>query len=174
MKTIVSLRSAGMALLLLGAAGAACSAVTPGAPVSTDKVEVSYRNPDALTEVSRSNTRTDWLNDLSRYIARRAAGSVPEGERLLVTITDVQRAGQVEPWRRGGSDLRVVRDTTPPRIDLSFQLVAANGAVMTEGTPRLRDMAFMSRSLRHGSDPLAYEKKLIDDWMRKDIDPARR
>ncbi len=26
---------------------------------------------------------------------------VPKGRRLLVTITDVQRAGMVEPWRPG-------------------------------------------------------------------------
>ena len=64
--------------------------------------------------------------------------------------------------------------TTPPRIDLSFQLVAANGAVLKEGSRQLRDFAFMTRSSRSGGDLLSYEKNLIDDWMRKEFAPTPR
>lgn len=166
------LRSACCVLVLAAAAAAAAAA---GSPVSTGKVEVSYRNPAGFTEMGRSfGARSDWLDELSSYVAQRAARSVPEGERLIVTITDVQRAGMIEPWRHAATDLRVVRETTPPRIDLSFQLVAANGAVLTEGSRQLRDFAFMMRGSRHRGDSLEYEKNLIDDWMRQDIDPARR
>ena len=166
------LRHALMALAL-GATGAASAA--PGAPVSTDKAEVSYRNPAGFTEMDRSfGARTDWLDDLSRYVAKRAARSVPDGARLVVTITDVQRAGMIEPWRRAGTDLRVVRETTPPRIDLDFQLVAANGAVLKEGSRQLRDAAFLTRSSRHSGQQLSYEKNLIDAWLRKDFEPPRR
>ena len=173
MKSITTpLRSACCALML--AAGSAAFAA-PGAPVSTDKAEVSFRNPAGFTEMGRSfGARTDWLDELSSYVAKRAARTVPDGERLLVTITDVQRAGMIEPWRHSATDLRVVRETTPPRIDLSFQLVAANGAVLKEGTRQLRDIAFMTRSSRHSGEPLSYEKNLIDDWMRKDVEAARR
>ena len=100
---------------------------------------------------------------------------MPEGARLLVTITDVQRAGQIEPWHGpASSDLRIVRDSTPPRIDLNFRLVAANGAVLEEGTRQLRDIDFLRRAGFHRDEPLAHEKNLIDDWLRKDFGPARR
>ncbi len=166
-------RGAFCALLFLSTAGMAATA--PGAPVSNDRVEVSYRNPAGFTEMSRDfGARRDWLDDLSAYVAKRAAGAVPSGQRLLVTITDVQRAGMIEPWRRAGTDLRVVRDTTPPRIDLSFQLVTADGAVVKEGVRQLRDFAFLMRSTRHRGDMLSYEKNLIDDWVREDFGASRR
>jgi hypothetical protein len=166
-------RSACGALLL--ACAVAGAATAPGAPIRNDRVEVSYRNPAGFTEMDRDfGARRDWLDELSSYVAKRAAGMVPAGQRLSVTITDVQRAGMIEPWHRAGTDLRVVRNTTPPRIDLSFQLVAANGAVIKEGTRVLRDMAFLTRTLRHSGEPLSYEKTLIDDWLRQDIGPSRR
>ena len=175
--TTLGLRLA-LAALALGSAGAAGAASTaPGATVSTDKAEVSFRNPAGFSEMNRSfaGARTDWLDDLSAYVAKRAARTLPAGERLLVTITDVQRAGMVEPWHNAGAtDLRIVRDTTPPRIDLSFQLVAANGAVLKEGARQLRDLAFLSRAGLRRSEALAYEKNLIDDWMSKDFGSPTR
>ncbi|MBC8056613.1 MAG: DUF3016 domain-containing protein [Rhizobiales bacterium] len=148
----------------------------PGAPVETEKAEVSYRNPAGFTEMSHSfGQRTAWLDDLSGYVAKRAARTIPDGERLLVTITDVQRAGMVEPWRGiGWSELRVVRDTTPPRIELTFQLVAANGAVLKEGMRTLRDIDFLGRNGLRRDEPLSYEKNLIDDWMRNDFGSPQR
>ena len=162
------------ALLLVGTAATALA--IPGAPVSTDKAEVSYRNPAAFAELDRSfGERTDWLDELSRYVAKRASRTLPDGQRLLVTITDVQRAGRLEPWRIGAmSDVRIVRDTTPPRIDLNYQLVSQNGAVLKEGSRRLTDLDFMHRVGFHRGDLLAHEKNLIDDWMRRDFGTPRR
>lgn len=168
------LQHAVVALALLVAAASA-AATEPGATVSTAKAEVSYRNPAGFTEMGRDfGARRNWLDDLSAYVAQRVARTVPDGERLLVTITDVQRAGQIEPWHRAATDLRVVRDTTPPRIDLGFRLVDANGAVLKEGSRQLRDINFLDHSGLRSSEPLAYEKNLIDDWLRKDFAPPGR
>lgn len=169
------LRPALGAALLVVAAAASAFAI-PGATLSTDKAEVSYRNPAAFTEMDRSfGERTDWLDELSRYVAKRAARALPDGQRLLVTITDVQRAGRLEPWRRPPmSDVRIVRDSTPPRIDLTFQLVSTQGAVLKEGSRQLRDLGFLHRTGFHSGELLSYEKNLIDDWMRRDFEPPRR
>ena len=174
MKTISTpLRRACCALML---AATSTAFAAPGAPLGTDKAEVSYRNSAGFTEMDRSpGARTDWLDELSRYVAKRAARTLPDGERLLVTITDVQRAGMIEPWHGpASSDLRIVRDTSPPRIDLNFQLVAANGAVLKEGARKLRDLAFLSRTGFYRVEALSYEKNLIDDWMRADFGPTQR
>ena len=169
------LRRGACCALLLFTCAAGMAATAPGAPVRHDKVEVSYRNPAGFTEMERDfGARRDWLDELSRYVARRAAGAVPTGQHLAVTITDVQRAGMIEPWHRAGTDLRVVRDTTPPRIDLSFQLVGPNGAVLKEGSRQLRDIAFLTRHTRYSGEPLSYEKNLIDDWVRREFGPSRR
>ncbi|MGK2899896.1 MAG: DUF3016 domain-containing protein [Burkholderiaceae bacterium] len=160
--------------LLIGAVAAVSAA--PGETVSTERAEVSRRIPGGFTEMQRSpHERREWLDELGRHVAKRAAHIVPKGQRLLVTITDVQRAGMVEPWRPGRlADVRIVRDPTPPRIDLSFQLVSAQGAVLKEGSRRLRDLAFLNRGGLPSSDPLRYEKSLIDTWLRDDFGPVRR
>ena len=95
---------------------------------------------------------------------------MPAGERLLVTITDLDRAGMVEPWHGTGfEDLRIVRDTTPPRIDLDFQLVSAQGAILKEGARRLRDPNFLRRPAFSNNEPLTFEKNLVDDWLRREF-----
>ncbi len=163
-----------LGVALLGAASAVSAA--PGAVASAERAEVSFRNPAGFTEMDRSpNERREWLDELGRYVAQHASRVVPDGQRLLVTITDVQRAGVLEPWRPGRwSDVRFVRSTTPPRIDLVFQLVSAQGAVLKEGSRRLRDIDFLGHGIYHRGEPLAYEKNLIDAWLREDFGPLRR
>lgn len=174
--TPLSVRVLGRGIGVLLMVGAAAASAAPGATPSTERAEVSYRDPAAFAEMTRDPTRRPgWLDDLSRYVARRAARLLPDNERLLVTITDVQRAGSREPGHFGASaDLLVVRDTTPPRIDLTFQLVSAQGAVLKEGSRRLRDVGFLNRSGFRPGDALAYEEKLIDTWLRDDFGPMQR
>jgi hypothetical protein len=164
--------------LLIGAISVSALAETAGAPVVAGNVEVSYRDPAGLVELNSGKAeRGDWwLDELSRYVAKSASRVLPADQRLLVTITDVQRAGMFEPWRRGPtSDVRIVRDSTPPRIDLSFQLVSAQGAVLKEGARKLRDINFLGRSgWDHQTEAMPYEKNLIDDWLREDFAPAKR
>ena len=161
------------ALLLAGAA--ANAAMIVGAPVSTERAEVRYSDPAAIARLDFDPTgRRDWLDDLSGYLARRAERTLPDGRRLLVTITSVRRAGMVEPWRHGAlADVRIVRSSRPPQIDLIFQLVDTRGGVLKEGTRHLTDIAFLSRSLAHRDDALGYEKDLIDGWMRQEFGPPR-
>jgi hypothetical protein len=158
-----------------GSVMAIAASGTPGAPVTVGNVEVSYSNPDKFTEMDRNpNERMDWLDQLSAYVAKRASRSLPAGQKLAVTITDVQLAGIYEPWRRGSlAQTRIVRDTTPPRVDLSFKLESATGGVIKEGDRNLRDIDFLSRTTYHRGEPLAHEKNLIDAWLTKELGPSR-
>jgi len=173
------MRQAGVLAALAGAAVgpvlAADAAAAAGAPVRSDRVEVSYRDAAKLTEGDRSlSSSVDWIDALSKYMLTQAERALPAGQRLSVTITDVQRAGGFEPGRTAGlSDIRIVRDSTPPRIDLTFQLESAQGAVLNEGERKLRDRNFLNRP-RHRGEALGYEKNLIDAWLRKEFGPAQR
>lgn len=160
----------------LGSVAAYAASAAPGAPVNLGNVEVSYSNPGKFTEMDRNpNERMDWLDQLSAYVAKRASSSLPAGQKLSVTITDVQLAGIYEPWRRGSlAQTRIVRDTTPPRVDLSFKLESATGAVIKEGERNLRDIAFLSRTTYHRGEPLAHEKNLIDAWVTKELGPSNQ
>src|SRR5258707_10542858 len=82
----------------------------------------------------------------AQFLAERAAPRLPQGQRLEVHLTDVQRAGGFEPWRGPqAADVRIVRDIYPPRIDLRFKLLGADGKLLREGSRQLRDASFMMR-----------------------------
>lgn len=160
----------GVAAAAAAAPVRAADAPAVGATLKSDHVEVGFRDVAKLTEFDRSpGARDDWVNALSKYTLTQAGRVLPAGQKLSVTFTDVQRAGGYEPGRTPATaDIRIVRESTPPRIDLSFRIESAQGAVLKEGERQLRDRNFMNRA-RHRGEALGYEKNLIDDWLRKDV-----
>ena len=98
------------------------------------------------------------------------------GERLELTIVDVDRAGEYEPWRGGTlQDTRIVREIYPPRMTLKFRHFDASGALVSEGERKLSDPAFLLGTTPiNNSDPLRYEKRMIDSWLRRELDTAAR
>src|SRR5690606_34014961 len=69
---------------------------------------------------------------------------LPEGARMEVTITDIQRAGRYEPWRGPDRDhIRILRDPYPPRMQLEFRITGADGQVLAEGQRKLQDLSYL-------------------------------
>ena len=46
-----------------------------------------------------------------------------DGDTLAITITNVQLEGDYEARRPASTNVRIVRDVNPARIELSFRLV---------------------------------------------------
>jgi hypothetical protein len=137
------------------------------------RVDVKYLEPTKFTDVRDSypegtdKGRDATLAELKSYLTRRAQMYVPEGCKLGITITDVDLAGDFEPWRGPQWDsVRVVKDLYPPAIKLTFQLVDADGKVVNSGQRDLRDLGFMMKiTSGFRDDPLRHEKTLVDDWL---------
>lgn len=173
------------ALLLLalsattGAVARTADVTDPKAPRSVPAqgaVEVSWTDPAQFSDLRHSGNRWEakrgnWVQELAQYLQKRANQRLPSGEKLDVTITDIRRAGQYEPWRGANfASTRIVREIYPPRIELNFTLSAANGEVVAQGARKLTDLDFMRNASAVGaSDPLRYEKRLIDDWLNKEF-----
>lgn len=139
-------------------------------------VSVSWTDPAQFTEIRNSRNRWesrrgDWVRKLAEHLRDTAAERLPAGERLDVVITDIRRAGDYEPWRGvSAQDIRIMRDLYPPRITLSFKRYAADGRVIDQGERKLVDAMYLSSSGSFGdSDPLRYEKRLLDSWLRRDL-----
>lgn len=175
-------RAAALFLGLLAAASAVAKTADvtdPKAPRSLPAegaVAVNWTDPAQFSDLRQSGNRWeakrgDWVAQLAQYLRKRASQRLPSGETLDVTITDIRRAGQYEPWRGANfGSTRIVREIYPPRIELNFKLSAANGAVVAEGARKLTDLDFMrNASPVSSSDPLRYEKRLIDDWLSKEF-----
>ena len=94
----------------------------------------------------------------------------------MVTVTDVDLAGDFEPWRSPNmNDVRIIKELYPPRIDISFKLIGADGEVEKAGTRELRNLAFqMTAAAIPTNDPFRYDKALLDEWLRSEFRVANK
>ena len=160
---------------------AALSALTLGvcataSAVPTDRVQVSWAPTDKLTEVRDNQMERgwlrpdDWMRSLDKEWRRAGEHSLPAGQQLQVTINDIKLAGSFEPWRRfDQQDIRIMKDIYPPHVDLHYKLLAADGSVIREGDAKLRDGAYLQHAIGSTTDPLRYDKRLINDWVRHEF-----
>lgn len=162
-----------VAVLAVSGCASTPEATGPGALAAQGPVAVSWRDPADFSESTWGAMPTDrgtWIRPLAEHLRQQAERRLPPGHRLEVELLDVDRAGEYEPARSAGStDLRIIRDVYPPRIHLKFRHVDASGAVVAEGERRLVDVGFMLQSTVADTDPLRYEKRLIDDWLRREL-----
>ena len=152
--------------LLLIAAVATASALPASA---AGKVEVTYIEPQNFADIGRNAVdREQTLKLMSEYLQSLGA-KLPQGQTLRLEVTDLDLAGNVEPfgWRTG-SEVRVMRGRADwPHMNLRYTLVA-EGRVLKTGDAKLADMNYMQslqgREQAHSSDALAYEKHMVRRW----------
>lgn len=168
-------------LFLLVFAGMAPVFGAPAPAVRTiGYAEVLFFEPQKFTDVRDSYmgdaSRTTYLEQIRDHLLEKAKYYVPEGHRLSVTFTDIDMAGDFEPWHGPRwDDVRIVKDIYPPRMTLVFRLTDAAGNVVKEGKRDLRDLAFMMKiSMSFRDDPVRHEKALLDDWLRDEFPRVRK
>jgi hypothetical protein len=151
------------------------------APTQTlARAEVNFFEPQKFTDVRDSYMgdfeRTTYLDSIRDHLLQQAKYYVPDGHTLNVTVTDVDMAGDFEPWRGPRfDDIRIVKDIYPPRINLAFRLTDAAGNVVKEGRRELRDLSFMMKiTMSFRDDPVRHEKALLDDWLRAEFPRVRK
>lgn len=139
------------------------------------RVAVTYANPQNFAENRDFGPQdrfddSNYLKPLKAHLIKRATRMLPAGDRLDVTITDIKLAGAYEPWRGLGlNNVRIMRDVYPPRIDLTFKLLDADGAILRQGSRKLRNISYLNSGLAApgNTDPLRYDKALLSDWLRR-------
>jgi Protein of unknown function (DUF3016) len=155
--------------LMVAGAAAAHAATTPA------RAEVIFDHPEKFTDVKDSSMPSDRgsaaiLSSLRDYLVLQAKYFVPEGSKLTLTFTDIDLAGDFEPWRGPQfDDVRIVKPIYPPHFKFHFALADATGRVVREGEEDLLDLAFDSRVTLDRQDPLRYEKEILKDWMRRQL-----
>ena len=168
-----------LTLAMAGSAVAGNSLLSKDAPRAlpdNGPVSVTWADPATFTELKASGNRFesaqgDWLLQLAKYMRKQADKQLAPGNKLELTIVDIQRAGRYEPWHGlDRQNIRMIRDIYPPRMTVKYRETDANGAVVAEGERKLTDLAFMVNSgMINDSDPLRYEKRMIDSWLRRDF-----
>ncbi|MSU23923.1 MAG: DUF3016 domain-containing protein [Opitutus sp.] len=167
-----------MGLVLAGAGRHPAMAFGLGA--AAIRTTVMFFEPEKFTDVRDGYQGSDagrdaTLAELKKFIIQRAARHLAPGQRITITVTDLDLAGDFEPWRGPQfDDVRIVKDLYPPRINLVFQLTDAEGRVVSQGKRELRDLGFMMKLSINHHDLLRHEKDLLEDWLRAELGPANK
>lgn len=176
MKTLLRFLLPAVLLAAAGLLRAAEPQPDPAAPATKAQVDVIYFEPKHFTDIA--DTYPDGteggikatLDTLKKYIVKQSTRVLPAGYHLIVTVSDIDLAGEFEPWRGGTWDqIRVVKDIYPPRIKLAFRLIDPSNNIVAQGERDLKDLAFLSRLSINLDDPLRHEKDLIDDWVSNEF-----
>ena len=144
-------------------------------PTEGGAVSVQWTDPAQFSEIKFSGNRWEseqgtWVVDLARYLRDEAGQRLARGQTMDVTITDIDRTGRYEPVVRAAmQDIRIVKDIYPPRMTLRFVVKGPDGQVLGEGEPKLVDHGFLTGTNVNSNDSLRYEKRLIDDWLRREF-----
>jgi hypothetical protein len=135
---------------------------------SPAEVKVRFVDPDRYTDVGQYGAGSPGvtLETLRSYLGWAGERFLRPGQTLAVDILNIDLAGHVEPWRGRLLDVRILRGVTPPRIKLRWVL-SERGRRLRSGENDLTDINYqMNVSARASGDRYAYEKALLDDWLR--------
>jgi len=168
-KEIAMVRSWAFSMMVAAGASAACAG----------ELTVVFVNPETYRDAAYSRAfpnekdRAEVLRDVQQHFQRLADRHLGPGDALRIEVLDIDLAGDFNPLRRSGSDLRVLTDVTWPRIELQYTL-SRDGQVIASGRERISDMNYLVMPRRsYGSDRFIYERPMLDNWFAKRIVAAK-
>lgn len=98
-----------------------------------------------------------------------AEQNLSSGQMLNVVITALDLAGDVRYRPQLGRDMRILSDTTPPRITFHYQVMDGD-TPKKQGEEKIGGLGYLSSVLGPARDrPFAYEKKIIEQWGKKNL-----
>jgi hypothetical protein len=158
------------AIATLGFAAAFSLQAAPAAPAP--RVEVAFDHPEKFTDIKDAYVPSDKgqqaiLDQIRDYIVSRATPLVPEGYKFTITFSDIDLAGEYEPWR--GPEwgmVRIIKPVYPPAFRFTYTVTDRTGKVVRQGSEFIRDVSFQFRAVLDLTDGLRYEKAALEDWIR--------
>jgi len=142
---------------------------------AVSRVAVTFVTPEKFTDIKDGGMQSDRpgdqvLGELKAQFESMARMCVADGQHLEVRVTDVDLAGDFEPWRGFEfGHIRILKDIYPPRMEFEFRLLGADGRVLREGRRRLQDPGYLLMTALPTNDALRYDKELIRSWMREEF-----
>lgn len=110
------------------------------------------------------------FEDLAKMLSEKYLG---EDETLKITFTDIDMAGDIQPWRNtNNADIRYIEAVYPPRLKFTYKLTDAEGAVIMEGEESISDLSFQMNTMaiiRGRYESFFYEIELLENWARNTL-----
>lgn len=133
--------------------------------------DVSKFTDFSVSGLSEEKTLSIFVAELENDLERMAKRNLLEGDVLVLRFTDIDMAGDIQPWRnRTNADIRYIESIYPPRLKFHYTLKDAAGGIVAEGEESISDLAYQmnpSASMRVGFQSFFYEITLLGDWMRR-------
>jgi len=144
-------------------------------PVSLTFGEVKHFRDFEYSGMNEEKTTRIFERELLRYLDRMAPRYL-EDHRLELHFTDIDLAGDVQPWRNHANrDIRYIESIYPPRAEFTYTLKDASGATVAEGEAKLIDLGFDFNTIRRmNPDPFEYEQDMIRRWLQREVRPLVR
>ena len=144
--------------------------------------EITWEKPEKYTDLrpaneSRVKFRERTFKALDEYFAKLAE-KLPEKDKLAITVTNLDLAGQVWPssfvfGNATGTDVRIVKRVDIPRIKFSYTLTNEAGKVVKSADVDLKDMGFLDNPRTFTQNThLGYEKAMIKEWFNEEMASA--
>jgi len=165
-KEAVSMKTALFPTVLLFTAAALSTTAWAG------EAAVTWQNPEKYTDIQSDDKEQQVFQaklfaELEKEFSKQA-GSLPEGSKLAVTVTDFDMAGELRDVK-GSEVMRVVIGNYFPQMTLDYTLTDASGAVLSQQQGVVfKDQGFYSadasiRASRSSSD-FYFETTMIRGW----------
>ncbi|TVL50602.1 hypothetical protein AYI98_08055 [Shewanella algae] len=163
------------------------AALTSGSALAADKVDekpvtesgkvkIEWQSPKDFRDIKsaselQSRYEKRLFETLTKALDKDVSSSLKDNQKLELTVTDVDLAGDVRPtFGATANDIRVVKNVYPPKISFSYRLLEGDQVVVA-GDEKLTDMQFLDHVDRINSDSFRYEERMLKDWFQKTLKP---
>jgi hypothetical protein len=137
-------------------------------------VTVQWVSPENFKDPYYSNVKSEKsrqviLDDLQKFIVEQASRSLKEGQNLSVSVTDVDLAGEFEPWTKD-SDVRHIRPTYFAYIAFGYTLTGADGKVIKQDdNVRLTNQLLIAPTLPDRDEMEPYLRQTLREWFLSNL-----
>lgn len=138
------------------------------AAAAQSEVNVAFIKPEKFQDVGIRQRDIDrTLHDLEQHLQQLGTKYLAGAQKMKVEILDVDLAGRYESFRlHRTDDVRVMKAADWPRIKLRYTLTDGD-KVVRQGEEWVSDVNYLERINTYPeSDPLRYEKRMLEDWFR--------
>jgi hypothetical protein len=157
---------------IAAAAGLVAAVLASTGVQAAGVAEVRYLQPERYTDAGFGSVERARTQALLTRQFERLAQRLPDGQRLQVTVTDVDLAGEVDAF--SPHRLRVMGQLPDaPRLALRFEL-SQGGQLVARGEEELSDLGYLlRRSGLDRRDALPYENRMLAEWFEQRFIPGR-
>ena len=147
----------GLALLVISSPAQADVRVTFTAPETYVDAGLLREGGARAREVTLRTIREQLVRLGDRYLA--------PSQTLEIEVLDIDLAGELE-WWHGPYDIRYLRSSTWPKIELRYTFKDGGGQTLRSGKETVSDLSYQMNVITRSGEVMQYEKEMLARWFR--------